>query len=77
MEFLKGRFVELIIAPGFEEDALTFLKNKSKDLRLLELPIDNRELLRTLTITYQEACSFSRGIGDCMKNGMLSHRPHS
>jgi phosphoribosylaminoimidazolecarboxamide formyltransferase/IMP cyclohydrolase len=45
VEFLKGRFVELIIAPGFDEDALAFLKNKSKDLRLLELPMDSAELL--------------------------------
>src|SRR4030065_642845 len=45
MEFLKGRFVELIMAPGFDEDALAFLKNKSKDLRLLELPMDSAELL--------------------------------
>ncbi|HJH30653.1 MAG TPA: bifunctional phosphoribosylaminoimidazolecarboxamide formyltransferase/IMP cyclohydrolase [Methanosarcinaceae archaeon] len=37
-EFLKGRFVEIILAPGFEYDALEYLKKKSKDLRLLELP---------------------------------------
>jgi phosphoribosylaminoimidazolecarboxamide formyltransferase/IMP cyclohydrolase len=37
-EYLKGKFVEIILAPGFEHDALEFLKNKSKDLRLLELP---------------------------------------
>ncbi|VVB85653.1 Bifunctional purine biosynthesis protein PurH [uncultured archaeon] len=43
VEFLKGRFVELIISPGFDDDALDFLKNKSKDLRILELPIDNGE----------------------------------
>lgn len=34
--FLKGRFVEVIIAPSFDDDALEFLKNKSKDLRILE-----------------------------------------
>ncbi len=45
VEFLKGRFVELIIAPGFEDDALIFLKNKSKDIRILELPLDNGEPL--------------------------------
>jgi len=43
MEFLKGRFVELIIAPGFDEDALMFLKNKSKDIRILELAMDKGE----------------------------------
>ncbi len=41
VEFLKNRFVELIIAPSYDEDALLFLKNKSKDLRLLELSMDN------------------------------------
>ncbi len=46
VELLKDRFVELIIAPGFDEDALLFLKNKSKDLRVLELPMDNGELLQ-------------------------------
>ena len=42
VEFLKGKFVELIIAPGFNDDALDFLKNKSKDLRILEVPMDKR-----------------------------------
>ncbi len=41
VEYLKGRFVELIIAPGYDEDALFFLKNKSKDLRILELSLEN------------------------------------
>jgi len=36
-ELLKGRFVELLIAPGFEPDALDYLQKKSKDLRLLDL----------------------------------------
>ncbi|CAG0976888.1 phosphoribosylaminoimidazolecarboxamide formyltransferase / IMP cyclohydrolase [Methanosarcinales archaeon] len=40
LEFLKGRFVELIIAPGYDEEGLMYLKNKSKDLRILELPMD-------------------------------------
>jgi phosphoribosylaminoimidazolecarboxamide formyltransferase/IMP cyclohydrolase len=37
-EFLKGKFVEAVIAPGFEPDALEYLKNKSKDIRLLQVP---------------------------------------
>jgi phosphoribosylaminoimidazolecarboxamide formyltransferase/IMP cyclohydrolase len=37
-QFTKGRFVEVILAPGYEPDALEFLKQKSKDLRILELP---------------------------------------
>ena len=42
-QFLKGRFVEALIAPAFAADALEFLKNKSKDIRLLRLhrPIAN------------------------------------
>ena len=41
VEFLKGKFVEMIMAPGYDEDALFFLKNKSKDLRILELSMEN------------------------------------
>ncbi len=41
LEFLKGKFVELIIAPCYDEGALLFLKNKSKDMRILELPMDD------------------------------------
>ncbi len=37
-QFLKGKFVEAIIAPDFEQDALEFLKTKSKDIRLLQVP---------------------------------------
>ena len=36
-ELLKGRFVEILLAPGFEPDALEFLKHKSKDIRILEI----------------------------------------
>ncbi|HIH43042.1 TPA: bifunctional phosphoribosylaminoimidazolecarboxamide formyltransferase/IMP cyclohydrolase [Candidatus Woesearchaeota archaeon] len=36
-EFLKGKFVEALIAPEFDDDALEFLKNKSKDIRLLQV----------------------------------------
>ncbi len=36
-ELLKGRFVEILLAPAFDDDALEFLKNKSKDIRLLEV----------------------------------------
>ena len=32
-------FYEIVIAPGFEPDALEHLKKKSKDLRILEAPI--------------------------------------
>lgn len=36
-QLLKGRFVEILLAPAFDADALEFLKNKSKDIRLLEV----------------------------------------
>jgi phosphoribosylaminoimidazolecarboxamide formyltransferase/IMP cyclohydrolase len=36
-ERLKGRFVELLIAPGFAADALEYLQKKSKDIRLLDI----------------------------------------
>jgi phosphoribosylaminoimidazolecarboxamide formyltransferase / IMP cyclohydrolase len=36
-ECLKGRFVEVLIAPDYNDDALAFLRQKSKDLRILKL----------------------------------------
>lgn len=36
-EFLKGKFVEVLIAPDFDADAQKFLEEKSKGLRLLKL----------------------------------------
>lgn len=36
-ERLKGRFVELLVAPGFDADALEYLRKKSKDIRLLDI----------------------------------------
>ncbi len=36
-EALKGRFVEVLIAPGYTTEALDYLRHKSKDLRLLDL----------------------------------------
>ncbi|MBC7086579.1 MAG: bifunctional phosphoribosylaminoimidazolecarboxamide formyltransferase/IMP cyclohydrolase [Methanomethylovorans sp.] len=37
-KFLEGKFIEIILAPGFDPDALEYLKKKSSNLRLLELP---------------------------------------
>jgi len=34
---LKGRFVEILLAPGYDADALEFLVAKSKDIRVLEI----------------------------------------
>ncbi len=36
-ELTRGRFIEALIAPDFEPDALDYLQKKSKDLRLLRL----------------------------------------
>ena len=36
-QVLKGRFVEALIAPAFEPEALEFLKAKSRDIRLISL----------------------------------------
>ena len=36
-QVLKGRFVEALIAPAFDTDALEFLQAKSKDIRLISL----------------------------------------
>lgn len=36
-QILKGRFVEALIAPAFDPDALDFLQHKSKDIRLISL----------------------------------------
>jgi phosphoribosylaminoimidazolecarboxamide formyltransferase/IMP cyclohydrolase len=36
-QLLKGRFVEILLAPDFDANALEFLKNKSKDIRLLKV----------------------------------------
>ena len=44
-QVLKGRFVEALIAPAFEPDALEFLRAKSKDIRLISL---NRPLAEPL-----------------------------
>jgi phosphoribosylaminoimidazolecarboxamide formyltransferase / IMP cyclohydrolase len=35
---LKDKFVEIVLAPGFDATALEYLKAKSKNLRLLEIP---------------------------------------
>jgi phosphoribosylaminoimidazolecarboxamide formyltransferase/IMP cyclohydrolase len=50
-EFLNGKFVEIILAPGFEPDALDYLRNKSANLRLLELEELNEPF--TVTDTYK------------------------
>jgi len=51
-QFLKGKFVELILAPAFEPEALEFLVHKSKDLRLLKLPELNESSAANNTYHY-------------------------
>lgn len=67
-EVLKNRFVEALIAPDFTPEALAYLKNKSKDLRILKLhqplksglrrrevrPINGGLLLQDCDIGYPE-----------------------
>jgi len=48
-EFLKNKFVEAIIAPDYNEDALNYLKNKSKNLRIIKLPKENSKCNKTYT----------------------------
>jgi phosphoribosylaminoimidazolecarboxamide formyltransferase/IMP cyclohydrolase len=36
-EMTKGKFIELLIAPGFDEDALEFLKENKQNCRVLEV----------------------------------------
>ncbi len=49
-EKLKGRFVELLVAPGFAPEALEYLQKKSKDIRLLDIgtlsPSQNRKVYK-------------------------------
>ena len=40
-------FYEIVIAPGYDDDALEHLKKKSKDLRILTAPIGNPRATRT------------------------------
>jgi len=42
-QLLKGRFVEILIASGFDADALEFLKQKSTDIRILKVPSWEKE----------------------------------
>ncbi len=53
-QFLKDKFVEVLIAPGYDEDALAFLKEKSRNIRLIsvgELPkkLPERKLYKNIS----------------------------
>ncbi len=58
-QFLKGKFVEIILAPGFDHDALEFLKNKSANLRLLELENFNE--------SFDVDCTYKYVVGGMLK----------
>jgi len=40
---LAGRFVEILIAPDFSQDALAYLKEKSTQLRILKVGISRQK----------------------------------
>lgn len=51
-QFLKKKFVEIILAPDFTAEALEFLKKKSENLRLLKLPEINESFGTDYTYKY-------------------------
>ncbi len=50
-EALQGIFTEVIIAPGFEPDALALLRAKKKDLRIFQAPSPASDDLETRSIS--------------------------
>jgi phosphoribosylaminoimidazolecarboxamide formyltransferase/IMP cyclohydrolase len=58
-KFLAGKFVEMLIAPDFNEDALAFLKEKSSAIRLLKVG--------TLESVVQEQYVIKHVIGGLLK----------
>jgi phosphoribosylaminoimidazolecarboxamide formyltransferase/IMP cyclohydrolase len=59
VRFMKGKFLEVILAPAYNPDALEFLKQKSADLRILELP----EMRQGINVT----SSFTHIIGGMLQ----------
>jgi phosphoribosylaminoimidazolecarboxamide formyltransferase/IMP cyclohydrolase len=51
-EILAGRFVELFIAPGFDDDALEYLTRKSASLRILQVGDFEAGVKDTHTLKY-------------------------
>ncbi|MBI2136090.1 bifunctional phosphoribosylaminoimidazolecarboxamide formyltransferase/IMP cyclohydrolase [Candidatus Woesearchaeota archaeon] len=63
-EFLKGKFVEALIAPEFDDDALEFLKNKSKDIRLLQvIGLDNYDAIGAKDSNGVKVSNIYRSVG--------------
>lgn len=57
--FLNEKFVEIILVPDFKPEALEYLKNKSKNLRLLKLP--------ELRESFEANCTYRYLIGGLLK----------
>lgn len=50
-ELLRPIFLEIVMAPDFDEEALAFLKTKKKNLRLLRIDMSKRQLSNQQFIT--------------------------
>lgn len=76
-KFMKGKFIEVILAPGYEPEALEFLQQKSKDLRIIEMPQMRQgiKVKRKLTYIMGGMLSQSRDIGIYDKWEVVSEHP--
>jgi len=75
--FMKGKFIEVILAPGYEPEAMEFLQQKSKDLRIMEMPQMRQgiKVKRKLTYIMGGMLSQSRDIGIYDKWEVVSEHP--
>jgi phosphoribosylaminoimidazolecarboxamide formyltransferase/IMP cyclohydrolase len=67
-KFLKGKFIEVLIAPSFERDALSFLKSKSKNLRILEIDMDKETEKTTYRFVSGGLLQQDKDVGYIRKN---------
>ncbi|MBO4302875.1 bifunctional phosphoribosylaminoimidazolecarboxamide formyltransferase/IMP cyclohydrolase [Methanosarcinaceae archaeon] len=74
---LEGRFVEIIIAPSYDADALEYLKNKSANLRILELADFGRPLSSEPSYKYLDGglLEQTRDIGVFEKWDLVTKEP--
>lgn len=75
--FMKGKFIEVILAPGYEPEAMEFLQQKSKDLRIMEMSQMRQgiKIKRKLTYIMGGMLSQSRDIGIYDKWEVVSEHP--
>ncbi|MEA3293483.1 MAG: bifunctional phosphoribosylaminoimidazolecarboxamide formyltransferase/IMP cyclohydrolase [Euryarchaeota archaeon] len=75
--FMKGKFIEVILAPGYEPEAMEFLQQKSKDLRIMEMSQMRQgiKVKRKLTYIMGGMLSQSRDIGIYDKWEVVSEHP--